>query len=264
MAVAKTLRTKGARVPLVAEQARWSHVAAFGARLAMHPGKLWQAIGTGVGRVPYQTGCWPVRAQDRGTSLRVTLRRGRRERELDCDYLACGFFLVPDLELPALLGCEMGESGVRVNADQQTSIPGLYAAGEITGIGGLDKSLIEGEIAGRVAAGQGSAARRLSRARDRSYRFAATLRRAFELRPELKGLAGADTIVCRCEDVTCGRLRPYANARDAKLQTRCGMGPCQGRVCGAACEFLFGWRDVSVRPPIFPVPVGSLGSARGA
>jgi NAD(P)H-nitrite reductase large subunit len=187
----------------------------------------------------------------------VRLNRGG---EVECDYLACGFFLVPDRELPALLGCEAGDAGVSVDAWQRTSRPEIYAAGEVTGIGGLEKSLIEGEIAGLVAAGREDAARRLFGERERAYRFAAALRRAFELRAELKRLASEETIVCRCEDVTYGRLRGFGNTRDAKLQTRCGMGPCQGRVCGAACEFLFGWRDASVRPPVLPVEVGRLSS----
>ena len=51
------------------------------------------------------------------------------------------------------------------------------------------------------------------------------------------------------------------NWRAAKLHTRCGMGACQGRICGAAAQFLFGWDNDSVRPPAFPVRVGSLMSA---
>jgi hypothetical protein len=46
--------------------------------------------------------------------------------------------------------------------------------------------------------------------------------------------------------------------RDAKLQTRCGMGACQGRVCGAAAKVIFGWGMESVRPPILPARVESL------
>ena len=65
-------------------------------------------------------------------------------------------------------------------------------------------------------------------------------------------------MVCRCEDVTWGQLRPYDSWRAAKLQTRCGMGPCQGRVCGAALAFLRGWTAESVRPPVFPARVDSL------
>jgi hypothetical protein len=36
------------------------------------------------------------------------------------------------------------------------------------------------------------------------------------------------------------------------------MGPCQGRICGSAVEFLFGWKVESVRPPVLPVRVESL------
>ncbi|MEI9978662.1 MAG: hypothetical protein WDN23_06605 [Edaphobacter sp.] len=78
------------------------------------------------------------------------------------------------------------------------------------------------------------------------------LDRAYGLNPELRKLADAETIVCRCEDVTMGEVRAHSSWREAKLQARMGMGACQGRVCGAACEFLFGWGMESVRPPIQP------------
>ncbi len=56
-------------------------------------------------------------------------------------------------------------------------------------------------------------------------------------------------------------MMPRRDWTDAKLQTRCGMGPCQGRICGPALEALFGWRNASVRPPIFPIPIAALCSA---
>ena len=65
--------------------------------------------------------------------------------------------------------------------------------------------------------------------------------RAFALREELRTLADDDTLICRCEDVTRKRSAGLPSWRAAKLQTRCGMGPCQGRVCGAAAQFVFGW-----------------------
>jgi hypothetical protein len=94
--------------------------------------------------------------------------------------------------------------------------------------------------------------------RERHRRFADALERTFALRPELKKLATDDTIVCRCEDVRLGQIRKWSGWREAKLQTRCGMGPCQGRVCGPAVEFLLGWKSESVRPPVFPATVGAL------
>jgi hypothetical protein len=74
----------------------------------------------------------------------------------------------------------------------------------------------------------------------------------------LKTLAKDETIVCRCEDVTFGQMKQYSSWRDAKLQSRCGMGSCQGRTCGAAAKVLFGWGMESVRPPVLPARVESL------
>jgi hypothetical protein len=145
-----------------------------------------------------------------------------------------------------------------VNDLQQTTVPGIYCAGEPTGIGGLELSLLEGQISGYAAAGRFDSARRLFAGRDKMRRFALALERAFALRPQLKEAPRPETLVCRCEDVSLSRLREHASWRAAKLLTRCGMGPCQGRVCGPALEFLLDWKPESVRPPAFPVRVESL------
>lgn len=261
-AVAAHLKAYGARVPLIAEQASWEQLAHFAGGVLASPQKLLQAIGIKLqlAGIPFRTGTWPARAVDRLDSLRVTLQSAAGPLDIECDYLACGFFLIPNLELPSLLGCEITPErmGVIVDAHQQTSIAGIYAAGEATGIGGLEKSLVEGQIAGHAAAGNPAAAASLFRARNRSHRFAAALQKAFALRDELKHFADDQTIVCRCEDIRFGALKTFQTARQAKLQTRCGMGPCQGRICGPACEFLFNWRDHSIRPPIFPAKLSDL------
>lgn len=247
-AVADYLRKRGADVPFVAEQANGAAVRAFGLALARYPGKLAQAVRLRA-RFRYLTACWPLSAEPGA----VTFRRGRETWTERCDYLACGFGLVPNTELSALLGC-----GTAVDEFQQTATPGIYAAGEVTGIGGLDLSLVEGYISGLAAAGQLDRARALFARRDRHRRFAAALARAFALRPELALLAADDTIVCRCEDATLGAIRRYSGWREAKLQTRCGMGACQGRVCGAAVEHIFGWKVESTRPPVFPARIRTL------
>src|SRR3546814_11024697 len=64
---------------------------------------------------------------------------------------------------------------------------------------------------------------------------------AFNLNPALRALAKPETIFCRCEDVAYGDVAAHTSWRDAKLQTRCGMGPCQGKICGGAAAFCFGW-----------------------
>ena len=261
LAVARYMKAHGANVRLIAEQAPQAALVRFGLRLSGHPGKLLQAIGLRAGLlgVPYRTSCWPVSAQGSEKLESVTLRQGGRTWTEACDYLACGFGLIPNLELAALLGCRMSRTGVEVDERQQTSVAGVYAAGEATGIGGLELSLAEGEIAGYAAGGNATAAQALFAARDAYRRFGDALEEAFALRPELRELPQPGTLVCRCEDVTLERIRACSTWREAKLHTRCGMGPCQGRICGGALEFLTGWKAESVRPPVFPARVRSFG-----
>ena len=158
----------------------------------------------------------------------------------------------------------MGETGVGVDEYQQTSVPGVYCAGEATGIGGLDLSLVEGEIAGYAAAGKPDLARLTVRRADRHRRFAAALERPSRCARNSSTWPQDDTLVCRCEDVSLWARPPCSGWREAKLHTRCGMGPCQGRVCGGAVEFLLGWKSESVRPPVFPARIGSLSGPKRA
>jgi NADPH-dependent 2,4-dienoyl-CoA reductase/sulfur reductase-like enzyme len=205
---------------------------------------------------PYRTASWVVRALGSDRLRAVTVNIDGAHREFECDYLACGFHLVPNLELPRLMECAIEGGFVRVDANQQSSVTNVYCVGELTGIGGLEKALCEGEIAGLSTAGR--SAEHLFRQRNRMARFARQLDAAFALRPELTQLADADTLVCRCEDVPRRALEPCRSWREAKLYTRCGMGPCQGRICGPATETLFGWKHDSVRPPLVPARVETI------
>ncbi len=261
LAVAEYLRQRGADVRLIAEQtSRWNLARFTGSLLWSHPTKLVEAckLGWRLRGIPFCAGCWPVRAEGFERVTAVTLTDGRKMWSEPCDALACGFGLIANLELPMLLGCAIAEGFVKVDDYQRTSIPNVYAIGELTGIGGLDKAIVEGQIAGAVVSGRMEHVQRRQRQLVKARSFVARLAEAFALREELHHLADRETIVCRCEDVTFAQLSRHANGRDAKLQTRCGMGPCQGRVCGPAVEFLFGWTSDSVRPPIFPTSLGNL------
>ncbi len=260
LAAADGLRQHGARIVFIAEQASWSRLARFGCALARHPGKVAQgmAIGTRLLSACYRCGWWPVRAEGTDHLERVTFTDGSRTRTCACDILACGFDLVPNVELPRLLGCTLDGGFVRVNDFQETTIHGVYCAGEPTGIGGGDCALVEGRIAGLAAAGRAADARQLLPQRHRWHAFRRALAAAFALRPELRRLPEPDTIVCRCEDVVHSQMLGWDDWRSAKLHTRAGMGPCQGRTCGAAAQFLYGWDCACTRPPVFPVTVGTL------
>ncbi len=260
LAAAAGLRRHGAEVVVVAEQAPRARMAAFALQLLRFPAKLAQALAVraSLARVPYRCGCWPIQAQGNEQIERVTLTDGSKTWTEQCDYLACAFHMVPNLELPMLLGCAIVNGSVQVGEFQETSVRCVYAVGESAGVGGAAGALVQGRIAGLAASGKGQSARSLFGRRSSCQAFRIAMNRAFALRPELKQLANPDTIVCRCEDIRQGELAGFEDWRAAKLQTRCGMGPCQGRICGTAANILFGWQFSSVRPPIFPVRTGAL------
>ena len=262
LAVAARLRHDGARVISIVEQAAVSQLARFAAGLWSHPAKVKQGMRyrAALANVPYRTGWWPVAVEQAASGILVRLTNGKRSLDKACDLLACGFHLVPNTELAELLGCKRNGDVIEVNEVQQTSVPGIFCAGEPTGIAGLDAALVQGEIAGLAAAGQPQYSSALRRRRAKEQAFGEQLDRAFRLRTEVCSLSGPDTIVCRCEDVNFAQLQGHDSWTEAKLQTRCGMGPCQGRICGAAVQSLFGWRATSVRPPIFPAPIGAFGN----
>ena len=258
LAVAAYLEKSGARVLGIFEQGPFGQIAKFGIQLLGYPGKLREgaALRVATRSTPYRTTSWVVQAHGEHSLKSVTVSVKGVAREIQCDYLGCGFHLVPNLELPRLLQCQIQSGYVCVSDTQETSVKDVYCAGEPTGIGGVEKALCEGEIAGLVCAGQ--SASHLMKQRNRYLRFARQLDRTFTLSPELIQVSAPDTFICRCEDVTRGALDSMHSWREAKLHTRCGMGACQGRICGPAAEFLFGWNSAHPRPPLFPARVSTL------
>ncbi|HEU5157938.1 MAG TPA: FAD-dependent oxidoreductase [Streptosporangiaceae bacterium] len=286
--VAAALATAGSTVAGIFEANR---PFGFGAALARHPARLAEAAGYAAAlaraRIPYLMGRAVVAAHGDDAVTAVTVARldaGWRpvagtERLVECDTVAVGHGFAPQLELPLQLGCATrvtaeGDLVVEVDAAQRTSVPGVYAAGEITGIGGAQLALVEGELAalsvlaaGGASAGEMSsaamsaaamsaAARAVSGkavsgkgvawllARRRRLRaFAAALGAAYAVRPGWPAWLRDDTVVCRCEEVPYERLVAAValgatDPRTVKLLSRAGMGWCQGRVCGHATAAL--------------------------
>lgn len=210
--------------------------------------------------------------------------RIKKVQNIKCDVVAIGWGFTADTSLAGSLGCNQlvaKDDGVVVwvDSEQQTSIPGVFAAGEITGIGGSDLSMAEGVIAGISAAKfvgcnvEVLKAHRKRRAK--RQRFANALIRAYPIKPGWKSWLRDETIICRCEEVCLSDLKHSINelgatdSRTAKLLTRCGMGLCQGRICGrfvvdlVANELNLSPTDTDRisavnRPIITPIPLGIL------
>lgn len=194
------------------------------------------------------------------------------DRRIACDTLAVGHGMLPHTDLADTLGCRLDGMDVQVDDEQRTGVPGVWAAGETTGIGGSALSLTEGHIAGR------SAAARLHGTTPDPREWAAAARTRARLRAFFAALDAVyappahwteqitdDTVVCRCEEVTGGAIREAVDelgagdVRTVKLLTRAGMGWCQGRVCGPAVARLAGCElTPSRRPFAGPVPLGVL------
>lgn len=259
LAAAAAAHQAGAKVVRIAEQAAFSAVLGFAARLLASPSKALQALT--LLRPQYRTSSHVVAVRGQGRVEGLQLQQGGRVVEIACDRVACGFGLVPNTELGQLLGCTVTPTGLAVDGSQATSQTHIYAAGECTGVGGSERALVQGRIAGLVALGDEAAARKLWPERSRWEAFAQQLARSFVLAPQLKKLPQADTLVCRCEDVPYAAIQACANWTDAKLHTRCGMGPCQGRVCGTALQFLRGWEPPAPRNPLAPARIGTLAAA---
>jgi D-hydroxyproline dehydrogenase subunit alpha len=235
LAVAHYLRKHQASVAVVAEQAPWSDLLKFATRLS--PAKLLQAAG--LQTRAYRPNTWIVRAEGQDKLERVRLNNGK---SVTCDYLAVAYGFVPNDELATHLGAS----------------DSILYAGECTGVGGVELSVIEGEIAGYTAGECPDLASKLFPKRRAAQSFANTLNQTFAPRAELRALCESGTIVCRCEDVPLERLQSAKSWREAKLHFRCGMGACQGRICGPAVKFILNWQSESIRPPVFPARISSL------
>ncbi|MGH8082283.1 MAG: FAD-dependent oxidoreductase, partial [Lysobacter sp.] len=257
----------GAKLIAICEQTPTIELARFASRLWRWPAKLAQAAGlrARLAGVAYRGDSW-VRAAHGDERVReVELQTPRGVERFAVDQVAVGYGLIPNTELAVQLGCALDARTphpcVRVDEDLATSVAGIYAAGEACGIGGVEVARIEGEMAGHAAAGGLDAARFLRTRRRRARDFAALLPRHFDLRPQLRETVTADTVICRCEDVRLGQLDGYADWRAAKLATRCGMGSCQGRICGAALAELRGIAPI-IPPDTASTPIASAPNAR--
>jgi NADPH-dependent 2,4-dienoyl-CoA reductase/sulfur reductase-like enzyme len=200
------------------------------------------------------------------------------ERRVEVDAVCVTHGFTPRLELAIAAGCELTRDRfVRVDDSQRTSAPAVYAAGEITGIGGVELALAEGEIAGHAAAGRVAEDQGLGAVtrRRRVFRgFAGRIEAAHGIRPGWPAWLTDETVVCRCEEVGYGQLCQTAKSTDSqslralKLSTRAGLGICQGRICGRTVEELLAARTTDGvltdgvitdrRPIASPIRLGEL------
>ncbi|OCQ53997.1 Hydrogen cyanide synthase subunit HcnB [Photorhabdus australis subsp. thailandensis] len=260
LAVAETVNKAGGNIVGIIEQAPLHRLLSFGLRLTHWPEKLRQAITL----MPLKNYFKNSRVLSVDTSIAgkltgVYINNKGRKQKLSCTRLACGFGLRPNTELAQLFGCLLDEQGnIQVDAWQQTTIPGVYAAGECTGIGGSELALCEGFIAGFAASGEYALTEEWQQKRIKWQRFATAVEQTFKLNEEITQSIPPDTLICRCEDVRLKELETFQDWNSAKMATRCGMGACQGKICSAILHDIKHWTIPSPRIPLSPVSLETL------
>jgi thioredoxin reductase/bacterioferritin-associated ferredoxin len=252
-------------------------------------------------QVPYRTG-WSIlevhgkehveealiaKVDSKGIPLSASIRTER------VDTVVCGFGLTPNTGLARMMGCKMEYQPVNGgwvplrDPMLQTSLQGVYMAGDGAGICGAENARLEGRLVGTAIAlltGHLSnqeaekIIKRISPELARQRRFGRLLGELFSPKPGWTSLARDETQLCRCEEVNLAEVKAaVANGArtlgEVKMVTRVGMGNCQGRMCehsvvGAimqACSKEKASPDsvgmYSIRPPLHPLPMDFLAEA---
>ncbi|MCX7777000.1 MAG: NAD(P)/FAD-dependent oxidoreductase, partial [Armatimonadetes bacterium] len=175
-----------------------------------------------------------------------------------CDLVAIGHGLLPNLLLTRAIMCahrydEHLKSWLPICTELlETSVEGLFVAGEVASVGGFRKAVTEGRIAAYAALHrigiikEGELKKRCSKLLAINSKLVRVARR-LNATPGMDGWwrwLPNDTVLCRCEDVTAGEVRQgvqwlVCDCDDMnllKFVTRIGMGYCQGRTCENAIE----------------------------
>ena len=278
------------------------------ARTLRHPLRAWRARGylakgarmlAALRRagVPIVRGVQSLAAEGdpRLTEVRYRLRGERDEHRLKTDWLLTHMGVVPEPQLPRGLGIEhrwheTQQAFVPDRRDDLSVCPGVWLAGDGGGIGGAVNAEREGRLAAlallaelaasapgatldRPALARESAALRRRRRRDLSGRR--VLDALFTPPLDWVERQPDETLICRCEAVNRALLKAALEAGPAgpnqlKAFTRCGMGPCQGRLCGTHVSRLMAseqGRDMDevgyyrIRPPLTSITLGELARA---
>jgi bacterioferritin-associated ferredoxin len=288
LVVAKSIVEAGGRVIAVVDSQPKSAWLAQAAALASRPDLVAQGLAWRRAVLRAGVPCYFSRRIERVTgeppALTVEISKGL---VLHGDAVCCGYGLVPATDVTRLAGAahvfapDRGGWHVAVDDDHRCDRPNLFAAGDCAGIAGAAAAPLSGRIAALSAARAlgrlddaafAARAAPLKRQRDKAARFGMAMTRIATVP---KDAIAAHTLVCQCEGLTRAALDAAIDAgcvtlNELKTQTRCGMGPCGGRLCEDAAARLISARrnlsreavgQVTGRPPLRPVDLDALAGA---
>lgn len=207
-----------------------------------------------------------------------------------CDAVCVGYGLMPATELTRLLGAAhafdpaLGGWHAVVDDNQRSTVPRLYVAGDGAGITGAAAAPWTGRVAAMAAAhdlghldaaAHGARSGPAKREALRAIRFGGVMTRIANVGDGVVAALPPEIAVCQCERIPRATLDAAiadgaTTVDELKTATRCGMGPCGGRICGEAAARLIALRTGSsraaigqptARPPLRPVDLDTLAGA---
>jgi NADPH-dependent 2,4-dienoyl-CoA reductase/sulfur reductase-like enzyme len=225
-----------------------------------------------------------VLGTDRAEGLEV--RSGSGVERFGADLVLLHAGVIPNTQLTRMMRLEHHWDEVqqswrpRVDGWGRTSDARVSVAGDGAGIGGARVAEASGAIVALDAAFALGRLTEAERAR-RAEPLHAEVRRHLRVRPMLDAIYRVpawltcppdETIVCRCEEVTAGEVRRMTalgclGPNHTKAFSRCGMGPCQGRMCGPTVSAILAAENglemeevgqYRIRPPVKPIPIGAI------
>lgn len=240
-------------------------------------------------KVPIHRGVTGLRAEGDERLERVLATCRKKELSFAATTLLVSEGIIPNTSLLRQVGCAHTWDPVQrfwhpdVSIDGRTNLPSVFVAGDGNFVHGAKAAEYKGRLTALTIA---SEMHRISRPEyiEQSGEVRKQLDRELFPRPFIDAMYAPrkdlftladDTIVCRCEGVTAGRIRDlveegYVDHNEIKAMIRCGMGPCQGRMCSSAVfEIIATHSDLEpreirqhrLRPPIKPVSLGELANA---
>jgi D-hydroxyproline dehydrogenase subunit alpha len=232
------------------------------------------------------SGCAISSIERSGAGLRATFT-GLEQGSIEAGTICLGYGFHPSNELLRALGCahrwdaDRSQLVTVIDPSGETTVAGVWALGDCTGLNGARVALADGTIAGCAAAARLGFAlpANVLVMRGRAFanavrhrRFQRALWSAYAMSPSLGPVHTPETIICRCEELTYAEMDRAIDGgattlRDLKRETRIGMGRCQGRYCAHALEELLAERTgqapdeysaFAPRVPVRPIAVSAI------
>lgn len=240
-------------------------------------------------KVPIYRNVTSLRAEGESRLTRVKANCGMKEMVFEASTLMVSEGVIPNVALLRQIGCQHTWDPVqrywypKVEEDGRSNLPTVFVAGDGNFVHGAKSAELKGRLTAYTIAYE---MHRISR--DEYETLSSAVKKELEVelcpRPFIDAMYAPrkdlytisdTTVVCRCEGVTAGRIRDlveegYTDHNEIKAIIRCGMGPCQGRMCGpAVMELICAGTKVApekirqhrLRPPIKPVSLQELANA---